>query len=74
MKDDFGMKVPLYKSYHVLSSQGAALDTYVTKISQDNSVTLITNPLRLLTVSNAAVLPTRSTIRILATAEDVIHS
>lgn len=74
MKDEFGMKVPIYKAYNVLSSQGSAPNSYVLKVYSNLSVEIISNPMRLLTVNNAAVVPTRSTIRLLATAEDVTHS
>lgn len=74
MTDDFDMTVPLYKTLNTLSSQATNIDSYVIKVNQDYSAKIIANPLRLLNVNNAPVLPTRSTIRLLTTAEDVIHS
>lgn len=74
MNDEFGMKVPLYKAFNTLSSQATNIDSYVIKINQDSTIKIIANPLRLLNVNNAPIVPTRATIRLLATAEDVIHS
>ena len=72
--DEFGMKVPIYRARNVISSQGLLPNSLVAQLYLDKSIEFVNNPLRLLSANNAAVLPTRAVVRLLATAEDVIHS
>lgn len=72
--DEFEMKVPLYKSHNVISAQGVNTSPTIIQIYTDKTAEFAENPLRLLSTNNAAVLPSRTLVRLLATAEDVIHS
>jgi hypothetical protein len=68
------MKVPIYRSRNIVSSQGLLPNSFVARVYIDKTMEFINNPLRLLSTNNAAVIPSRAVIRLLATAEDVTHS
>lgn len=66
--------VPAYQSGLWFSTQGAEPTPQVIKTYTDGTLQVIADPLRLFRVTNAVVVPTRTVVRILATAEDVTHS
>lgn len=66
--------VPTYQHGLWVNAQGLELEPQVVKTYIDGSMAIVSDKLRLYRTTNAAVIPTRSVIRILATAEDVTHS
>ena len=69
-----GITVPTYQHGLWVNAQGLELEPQVVKTYIDGSMAIVSDKLRLYGTTNAAVIPTRSVIRILATAEDVTHS
>ncbi len=68
------IKVPLQSMGFWVDTQGVATNPIVIRKYINAKFMYIRDPLRLLRASGTFVLPTRSTIRLLASAEDVIHS
>lgn len=68
------IEVPTFQSSLWINAQGLSSSSMTTRTYLDKSVEIVKDPLRLLRASGTVVLPTRTTIRLLATAEDVIHS
>lgn len=68
------IKVPVYQPGLWLSAQGSTVEPQVVKTHIDGALSIVTDRLRLYRTTNAAVIPTRSVVRLLATAEDVTHS
>lgn len=68
------IRVPTFQPGLWLTVQGMPVASQVAHISLGGTMEVIHDSLRLLRTTNAITLPTRSLIRILATAEDVTHS
>lgn len=64
----------LFHSGYWLSAQGIDPNVAMWRKGGDGSSEIVRDPLRLLRSTGALVLPTRSNIRLLSTAEDVTHS
>jgi heme/copper-type cytochrome/quinol oxidase subunit 2 len=73
MGDD-NIKVPLFQFGVWVTAQGAQSSSVCTRYFLDMTTEAVMDPLRLLRATGTFVLPTHSTIRVLATAEDVTHS
>ncbi len=68
------IKVPTYQTIFSLTSQGAQSTEFIWRVYPDGFAEFTYDPARLLRATNAAVVPARSVVRLLATAEDVTHS
>ena len=68
------IKVPLYQPGLWITTQGSQTSEQIIRTYTDGSTEVVADPLRLLRATGAMVIPTRSVIRVLATAEDVTHS
>jgi heme/copper-type cytochrome/quinol oxidase subunit 2 len=74
---EFGLdniKVPLFRHGLWISAQGEQVSATYTSYFFNSNKEYSYDPLRLLRATDAFVLPTHQTIRLLATAEDVTHS
>ena len=68
------IKSPLYQHGVAVAGQGLDTTTLMCKRTLDGYQMLVPDPLRLLRSTAPMVLPTRTLVRLLATAEDVTHS
>lgn len=68
------INVPVYQPGLWFTAQGENASVQIIKTYTDRSMEVVTDMLRLYRTTNAVVIPTRSVIRILSTAEDVTHS
>lgn len=73
VKDEL-IKAPVYKYGLVITAQGNSATQLTTRQLLDGSTVYVADPLRLFRTSGAVALPTRTLVRVLATAEDVTHS
>jgi hypothetical protein len=72
--DQETIKAPVYKHGFVITAQGTGTTQIITRKFADGHYEYVTDPLRLFRATGIAALPTRTLIRLLATAEDVTHS
>lgn len=68
------VKLPMFQFGVWTTVQGSLAGSAVTKYTAGGALNLINDPLRLLRATEVIAVPTRSNIRILATAQDVTHS
>ena len=65
---------PVFRPGLIIVAQGSTPVPITTRIYPDNSTEFVYEPLRLLRATGIVVLPSRTLVRLLATAEDVTHS
>ena len=68
------IKAPVYKHGLVITAQGSSPTLITTRRHIDGSDTYTPDPLRLFRTTGIVTLPSRTLVRVLATAEDVTHS
>ena len=68
------ISVPMHPYSFSLEVQGAEVSGVIKQTLRGKRVGYVYDPLRLLRTGGTFVLPTRTTVRLLSTAEDVIHS
>lgn len=71
---DKEIKNAIFQPSYVVTAQGCEVYAPVKKLFVDKSYTYIQDKLRLFRASGALVLPTRVTLRIMGTSEDITHS
>ncbi len=74
MYDQEWVRVPNYKAALTVKAQGTSSTEFTIRTYVDGTSEFIHDPLRLLRATSAMVIPSRSVIRLLATADDVTHS
>lgn len=67
-------KTSLFQHGLAIAGQGVDVSAFMFKRLPDGYQVLVPDPLRLLRTTGPLVLPTRTLVRLLATAEDVTHS
>lgn len=72
--DDERIKTEVFRPGLTLVAQGSSSTQIATRRYIDGTTEYLYDPLRLLRATGMMVLPTRSVVRLLATAEDVTHS
>jgi heme/copper-type cytochrome/quinol oxidase subunit 2 len=71
---DKEIKNAIFQPSYVVAAQGCEVYAPVKKLFIDRSYTYVQDKLRLFRASGALVLPTRVTLRIMGTSEDITHS
>lgn len=68
------IKLPMFQFGVWTTVQGTSSSAFMQKYNLGGTLSLVGDPLRLLRATEVIAVPTRSNIRILATAQDVTHS
>ena len=68
------IRTPIYKHGLIITAQGSSATVITTRRLEDGADIFVPDPLRLFRTTGIIALPTRTLVRVLATAEDVTHS